>query len=152
MMSALCTELRPMQKADLPRVLEVESAAYSFPWTQQIFQDCLQVGYTARVLELDARIIGYGLMSIAADEAQLLNLCIHPDWQGHGYGQQILKHFIELAKQKNAQSIFLEVRTSNQTAINLYHKIGFNQVGLRKQYYRNGTKEREDALIFAMEL
>ena len=152
MMSALCPELRPMQTTDLPMVLEIESAAYSFPWTQQIFKDCLQVGYTGRVLELDSRIIGYGLMSVAAREAQILNLCIHPNWQGHGYGQQILKHLIELAKQKNAQSIFLEVRTSNQTAMNLYHKMGFNQVGLRKNYYLNGTKGREDGLIFAMEL
>jgi ribosomal-protein-alanine N-acetyltransferase len=142
-----------MQKSDLPRMLEIERAAYSFPWTPQIFKkNCLRVGYTARVLELDSSIIGYGLMSVVAREAQLLNLCLHPNWQGYGYGPQILKHLIELAQQKNAQSLFLEVRTSNKIAINLYHKIGFNQVGIRKRYYLNGAKGQEDGLIFAMEL
>ena len=143
--------LRPMQENDLPKVMQIEKAAYPFPWTLRLFKDCLQVGYTASVLELE-HLIAYGLMSIAADEAQILNLCVHPDWQTCGYGRYLLKHLLKLAKQKRAKSVFLEVRPSNEAAIHLYHQTGFNQIGVRKRYYPNGDKGREDALIFAMEL
>ena len=85
------TRLRPMQEDDLATVLEIETAAYPLPWTKQIFRDCLHVGYNAWVLELDDQIVGYGLMSIAAGEAHILNLCVHPHLQRCGYGGQILK-------------------------------------------------------------
>jgi len=143
--------LRPMQENDLPRVMEIERAAYPFPWTLRLFKDCLRMGYNASVLELE-HLIGYGLMSVAAGEAQILNLCVHPDWQGCGYGRYLLEHLLDLARQKEVKSVFLEVRFSNEAAIHLYHQTGFNQIGVRKRYYPNGEKGREDALIFAMEL
>jgi ribosomal-protein-alanine N-acetyltransferase len=143
---------RPLQEADLLNIIKIETATYAFPWTLQIFKDCLRVGYIAQVLEFNAQIRGYGIMSIAAGEAQLFNLCVDPKWQGHGYGELILKHLRILAKQKQAHAMFLEVRLSNQVAINLYHKIGFNQIGRRKRYYPVHNKKREDALIFALEL
>lgn len=147
---AFKTRLRPMQAADLPTVLEIEMAAYPLPWSQQNFRDCLRVGYQAWVLELDYQIVGYGLMSIAASEAHLLNLCVHPHFQRCGYGRRILKQLLKIAKQHQTDTVFLEVRTSNQAAINLYQHMGFNQVGLRKNYYPNGNNKREDALIFAL--
>lgn len=146
-----CPQLRPMQEADLPRVIEIERAAYPFPWTLRLFHDCLRVDYNAKVLELEL-MIGYGIMSVAAGEAQILNLCIHPDWQACGYGRQILEHLLDIARQKEVISVFLEVRSSNETAIHLYHKTGFNQIGVRNGYYPNGDKGREDAHIMAMDL
>ena len=145
-------QLRPLQEIDLSTILEIETTAYAFPWTRQMFKDCLRVGYIAEVLELENQIRGYGIMSVAAGEAQLFNLCVQPKWQGYGYGQLILKHLIILAQRKKAQSLFLEVRISNQVAINLYHKIGFNQIGVRKRYYLAQNNKREDGLIFALEL
>jgi len=144
--------LRPMGEVDLPSVMEIEKAAYRFPWTLSIFEDCLRVGYSATVLELDESLVGYGIISVAAGEAHLFNLCIHPELQHCGYGRRILKHLLALAQQKGAQSVFLEARSSNQAAIALYHKMGFNQIGVRKRYYLNGDKGREDGLIFALEL
>ncbi len=147
-----CVRLRSMQEADLPTVMKIETTAYRFPWTLQIFKDCLRVGYSARVLELDYSLIGYGVMSMAAGKAHILNLCLHPELQQCGYGRRILKDLLALAKRKNVKSVFLEVRQSNQAAINLYHKAGFNQIGVRKKYYPKGDKGQEDGLIFAMEL
>ncbi len=146
------TRLRTMQEADLSVVVEIEIAAYPFPWTKQIFHDCLRVGYHAWVLELDYNLVGYGMMSMAANEAHILNLCVHPSFQRCGYGRRILNHLLKLAKQKQVEIIFLEVRPSNQAAINLYQQIGFNQVGMRKKYYPNGDQDREDALILALTL
>lgn len=146
------TRLRPMQEADLATVLEIETAAYPLPWSKQIFRDCLRVGYNAWVLELDYQIVGYGLMSIAAGEAHILNLCVHPHFQRCGYGQQILKQLLKIAKHHHADTVFLEVRPANQAAIKLYQQLGFNQVGLRKGYYPTTQKQREDALILALAL
>jgi len=143
---------RPMQYIDLSTVMEIETIAYPFPWTLQNFKDRLRMGYIAKVLELDDKLTGYGIISVAADEAQILNICVHPNQQRHGYGQLILKYLLGLASFQAAKSVFLEVRISNQTAINLYQKNGFNQIALCKDYYPNGKKGREDALIFALEI
>ncbi len=147
---AFKTRLRPMQETDLPTILEIEMAAYPLPWSKQNFRDCLRVGYQAWVLELDYQIVGYGLISIAAGEAHLLNLCVHPHFQCCGYGRRILKQLLKIAKQHQTDTVFLEVRTSNQAAINLYQQMGFNQVGLRKNYYPKENNKREDALILAL--
>ncbi len=145
--------IRSMQYADISTVMDIETIAYSFPWTQQNFKDCLRTGgYSVKVLELNSSLVGYGIMLVAANEAQILNLCVKPNMQHRGYGRQILNQLLEYAKQKCAKSVFLEVRVSNKIAVNLYHKSGFNQIGLRKNYYPNGKNEREDALILALEI
>jgi len=144
-------QMRPMQAADLARIMDIEMLAYPFPWTLSLFKDCLRVGYTAEILAFE-QIIAYGLMSIAAGEAQILNLCVDPKWQSCGYGRQMLERLLDIANLKGVQSVFLEVRISNQAAIHLYDKIGFKQIGVRRAYYRNGDKEREDALVLAMEM
>ncbi len=144
--------IRSMQYADISTVMDIETIAYSFPWSQQNFKDCLRTGYGALILELNGGLVGYGIMSVGADEAQILNLCVKPNMQQRGYGRQILNQLLECAKQKRAKSIFLEVRVSNNAAINLYHQSGFNQISLRKNYYPNGKNGREDALILALEI
>jgi [ribosomal protein S18]-alanine N-acetyltransferase len=138
-----------MQDRDLSTVMAIETAAYSFPWTLQNFKDSLQVGYRAKVLELDDHLIGYGLMSIGAGEANILNLCVHPNHQRYGHGRRILKHLLALAKQEEVTTVFLEVRASNHAAIQLYLQTGFNQVGIRKGYYTKDQNQKEDGLILA---
>jgi ribosomal-protein-alanine N-acetyltransferase len=138
-----------MQESDLPTVMAIETAAYPFPWTLQNFKDSLQVGYRAKVLELDDHLIGYGLMSIGAREANILNLCVHPNYQRSGNGRRILKHLLALAKKEEVTTVFLEVRTSNHAAVQLYLQTGFNQVGIRKDYYIQGKNQKEDGLILA---
>jgi ribosomal-protein-alanine N-acetyltransferase len=143
--------LRPMREADLDAVLEIELRAYPFPWTRGIFRDCLHADYPAWVLLQDARVIGYGVLSIAADEAHLLNVCAAPEVQGHGHGRRLLRALVQVARARGVQRLFLEVRPSNTPAIALYDSEGFNEIGRRPRYYpaRNG---REDALVMAMEL
>lgn len=155
-MSAVCVEplinLRPMQLGDLTAVMDIEKVAYPFPWTFNIFRDCLQVGYRAWVLEQERQVIGYGLMIIAAGEAHVLNICVHPQRQQCGFGRYILEHLLAVARQGAVDTVFLEVRPSNQIAFNLYTRSGFNQVGIRRKYYPGVNGQREDALILAMTL
>lgn len=147
----LLPTLRPMTEADLAEVTRIEAAAYEFPWTLGIFRDCLRAGYHAWVLARPGTIYGYGLLSVAAGEAHLLNLCIDPARQGEGHGRRLLARMLDLARWHRAERIFLEVRPSNAVAIRLYHQTGFNEIGRRPNYYpaRGG---REDALVMAMEL
>ena len=137
-----------MEQEDLEQVMDIEELCYSHPWTEGIFSDCLRVGYCCWVMELDGDIIGYGVMSIAAGEAHILNICILPDFQGRGLGRKILARLLSLAKDHNVDTVFLEVRITNRVAQVLYESEGFNEIGQRNGYYpaENG---REDALVFA---
>lgn len=148
---ALPAVLRPMQVDDLAQVAEVESAAYEFPWTRGIFRDCLSAGYNAWVLASGIRVIGYGILSVAAQEAHLLNLCVAPAEQGQGHGRRLLGRMLDLARWHDAQRVFLEVRPSNPRAMLLYQYAGFNEVGRRPGYYPS-HRGREDAIVMALEL
>ena len=151
-MSAVLNEpalaFRPMHPADLTQVMEIERRSYPFPWTRLIFSDCLHAGYSCRVCEQQGIIQGYGILSIAAGEAHLLNLCVRPETQRQGVGEKMLVHLVSLARRHNAEIIFLEVRQSNAAARRLYDKAGFNELGNRKDYYP-AEDGREDALILA---
>lgn len=148
---AVALSMRPMREADLDPVMEIERRAYPFPWTPGIFRDCLQAGYPSWVLLQRDRIIGYGVVSIAADEAHVLNVCVEPEAQGRGHGRQLVRALVRIARGHGARRLFLEVRPSNPHAIALYHDEGFNEIGRRPRYYpaRDG---REDAIVMAMEL
>lgn len=143
--------LRPMREDDLVAVHAVEERAYEFPWTLGIFRDCLRSDYPAWVLEEGGLIVGYVLMSVAAGEAHILNVCIAPEHQGRGLGRKLVRAILHVARGRAAERVFLEVRPSNVGAIALYHDEGFNEIGRRPRYYpaRDG---REDAIVMAMEL
>ena len=140
--------LRLMVPADVDAVLAIEQAAYDFPWTEGILRDCLRVGYSCWVLERRDRIVGYLILSVAAGEAHLLNLCVHPECRRQGLGRRLLEHALEVAGRLGADTLYLEVRVSNAAAIALYREYGFNEIGVRRGYYpaRGG---REDALVMA---
>jgi len=143
------TEIRPMQPSDLKSVAAVERAAYAFPWSLGIFRDCLLAGYHCVVLEVGKTVTGYGIMSIAAAEAHLLNLCVHPSAQRLGYGRQLLNALILKAEDADVERIFLEVRPSNHIALRLYQSIGFEQIGIRPAYYQ-AERGREDAVVLSV--
>lgn len=147
----LLIQFRAMRYADLPQVLAIETNAYPFPWTENIFRDCIRIGYRCRLLEVDGVIEAYGVLSVGVNEAHVLNLCVRVESQGRGLARRMLKHLLEVARVNRAQTIFLEVRPSNATALNLYRSMGFCEIGLRRGYYPN-TKGREDALVMAMSL
>ena len=142
---------RPMQPDDLEAVAAIELAAYPFPWTHGIFSDCLKAGYDCWVLARPGEIIGYGILSAAAREAHILNVCVAPSEQRKGYGRRIVLRLIDLARWHRAERVFLEVRPSNPRAITLYDAMGFNEIGRRPNYYP-AKRSREDAIVMAMEL
>jgi ribosomal-protein-alanine N-acetyltransferase len=144
--------MRPMAKGDLPQVMAIEEAVYPFPWTLGIFQDCLRVGYCCWVLTIDNQVIGYGVMSVVIDESHILNICINPKQQGKGLGMKLLRRLLKIARQHGAETAYLEVRRSNRVAIDLYQKLGFVEIGLRRNYYPERNQSREDALVMSVEL
>lgn len=144
--------VRPMVRSDLGTVSRIEKRAYEFSWNRGLFKDCLNAGYCCQVLEQAGEVVGYGILSVALDEAHLLNLCIAPDWQGRGLATRLLWHIIELARVYGARTLFLEVRPSNERALRLYTRAGFCEVGNRRDYYPAARGRREDALIMARQL
>jgi len=144
-------QLRDMQESDVPAVLAIEREAYEFPWSEGILRDCFKYGYTCKVYESAEGIIGYGIISIGANECHFLNICIAPALQRHGHGARLVAQLLQVARQKRARTALLEVRVSNTAAFRLYDKMGFNEIGVRKGYYP-ARVGREDALVLAREL
>ena len=143
---------RPMTPADLPSVSGIETCAYRFPWSEQVFRSCLRAGYLCRVAAEGNRVRGYGILSLAANEAHLLNLCIDPPEHGRGWGGWLLRHLFGIARIRNAERMFLEVRPSNRPAVRLYEGHGFVLVGTRRGYYPAASGGREDARVYALSL
>lgn len=145
--------IRPMQLQDLSAVMELELRAYPNPWTEGIFADCLQAGYSAWVLYGEAdRLVGYALMSLAAGEGHVLNICVAPSLQGQGHGQRLLAHLIHIARHASTEVLFLEVRISNLRATALYTAAGFKAIGRRPGYYPCPDGQREDADVYSLTL
>ena len=136
---------------DVPEIMQIEESIYSHPWTEGIFGDCIRVGYPCWVYRENNEILAYGLVSVAANEAHILNLCVSPHAQGRGLGKRMLHKMMQLAEARDADCIFLEVRVSNNIAQNLYEQEGFNHIGVRKAYYPS-SEGREDALVYAKAL
>ncbi|MEX0734532.1 MAG: ribosomal protein S18-alanine N-acetyltransferase [Steroidobacteraceae bacterium] len=143
--------LRPMTPADLPRVAALERESYVFPWNDQIFADCLRVGYHCVVVETAEGVSGYGVLSMGAGEAHVLNVCISEGLRRRGIGRGLLFALLGHARDRGIRDAFLEVRRSNRAAIALYHDLGFECVGQRRGYYQ-AQDGREDALVYRLEL
>lgn len=143
--------LRPMRFGDVEAVLSIEHRIYAFPWTLGNFRDSLSAGYSCWTCDFCDQPIGYGIMMLAAGEAHLLNLGIANDWQGQGLGRKFLRHLIDIARQDRADMMFLEVRPSNKRAIQLYLSEGFDEIGMRRNYYP-AANGREDAVLMARAL
>ena len=142
---------RPMREADLDEVLSIEREAYDFPWSREIFRDCLRVGYSCRVLESDGAVNAYGMLQIAAGKSRLLNLCVRRKLHRRGLGRRLLTLLIEVARSHHTDAVLLEVRPSNAAARRLYNSMGFTKVGASRGYYPARTG-REDAVILALAL
>ena len=136
---------------DLALVSDIERRSYDFPWSHGVFRDCLLAGYQCMVLERGGRVAGYGILSIAAGEAHILNLCVDPNFRAHGYGELLLDAILLRARAAEVREVFLEVRPSNLTALALYRKKGFHKVARRPAYYQ-ATDGREDAAVLAKKL
>jgi ribosomal-protein-alanine N-acetyltransferase len=143
--------IRPMMEIDLADIATIEQKSYAFPWSENIFRDCLRVGYTCRALDMAGQIIGYGVMSLGAGEAHILNVCVRDEFRNLGFGRRLLEHLLERATAAGVSEAFLEVRPSNLAAIRLYQRLGFDQIGIRRGYYQ-APDGREDAIVLKREL
>jgi len=144
-------EFRAMRVEDLDQVASIEISAYEYPWTHGIFRDCLRAGYNCWVLAHGIEVIAYGVLTVAAGEAHVLNVCVAQDHQSTGHGKRLMQRLIDLARWHRAERMFLEVRPSNTRAMGLYDRIGFNEIGRRPNYYPD-RRGREDAIVMAIEL
>jgi [ribosomal protein S18]-alanine N-acetyltransferase len=143
--------IRPMTEADVTGVVRLERASYQFPWSEGIFRDCLRVGYICRVVICGDELIGYGVMSVGAGEAHILNLCIDAGFRCQGIGRRMLAYLLDRGAAAGMTEAFLEVRPSNTAAIRLYLSLGFDQVGMRRGYYQ-AVGGREDAAVLKLSL
>lgn len=147
----LPAEFFPMNERDLDAVAALEASLQVFPWSRGNFADSLSAGHSVWVLRLGGDLVGFSVLMSVIDEAHLLNIGVGRAYQGQGYGARMLRHAMECARLGGAAKLFLEVRPSNERAVELYRHFGFRQIGLRKGYYP-AVLGREDGLVFDKEL
>ena len=144
--------LIPLQPEWLDRVVAVEAAAYTHPWTPGNFRDALASGYQAQMLVRGDRLLGYYVAMQVLDEVHLLNITVAPDAQGQGCARLLLETLDHWSRLQSAKWLWLEVRASNTRARAIYERHGYRQVGERKRYYPVHHGERETAIIMSMPL
>ncbi len=138
-----------MTAADVDAVHEIEVACFKTPWSRASILHDVTENQCARyvVLRDGDRAIAYAGVWFILDEGHITNIAVHPDYRGRGLGERVARGMIQLAADSGMVWMTLEVRRSNKVAQNLYHKLGFIDVGYRKRYYENS----EDALVMALE-
>ncbi|THU01524.1 ribosomal-protein-alanine N-acetyltransferase [Lampropedia puyangensis] len=137
-----------MSAADLEKVMVLEQASHSHPWSQGNFRDSLQTpGFYLPMLLKDQRLLGYLVAMAGFEEAHLLNITVDPLLRGKGFGQCLMQVLDVWAVQHGAQQIWLEVRQSNTNAQGLYRKMGYEQVAIRKDYYPLNAQQKEHAVV-----
>ena len=148
----LLVQLRPMLEDDLATVVATEQAAYGHPWTLGNFRDALKAGYAAYRLDAGEQLVGYLVAMKVIDEVHLLNITVAPAFQRQGWAACLMQALSLWAKAQGAVCLWLEVRESNERALKLYKVFGFQQVGLRKDYYPASRTARESAVVMSMPL
>lgn len=142
---------REMVEQDIPSVVAIEEEAFATPWTVEIFEHEMNGNAYAHYIVAveEEEVIGHCGMWIVLDECHITNVAVRKRLRGHGIGEKLMFEAIELCKEMNVKLMTLEVRMSNHTAQNLYRKLGFQDGGIRKNYY---TDDRENALVMWVEL
>ena len=135
----------PMQEQDLPEVLAIENVSYPRPWSRTHFLDELSSSYAFPLVAFDHHgcLVGYICPMLLLDEGHILNVAVHHNCRGRGVGELLVRRVLDDCQGGGAETVTLEVRTSNTAARSLYRRIGFEETGLRKRYYENG----EDAIL-----
>ncbi|MFL6517137.1 MAG: ribosomal protein S18-alanine N-acetyltransferase [Bacillus sp. (in: firmicutes)] len=142
---------RNMREEDIDQILEVEHASFTTPWSREAFYNELHNNRFAVyiVLEENNKILGYCGAWIVIDEAHVTNVAVLPQFRGRKLGEAILKEMMSVAREMGAKSMTLEVRVTNHVAQSLYRKLGFQNGGIRKNYY---SDNQEDGLVMWVKL
>ena len=142
--------IQRMSKEDVEKVARLEEICFSDPWSKETFTEELQLKLAIPfVVKLEEKVVGYTCLWHLEDQLEVANFAVSPDYRSKGIGEKLMKRILSEAKERACKSIILSVRESNKTAINLYTKFGFVEVGRRKKYYRLPT---EDALTMVKTL
>ena len=136
-------------KEDLDEVVKIENSCHLTPWTHKNFTDSYDAKNLFKVLKNKTNIIGYYIALFASDDCELLNITVKPEIQKKGFGQLMLRDIFDECRKANIANIFLEARRSNALAIRLYENNGFNEVGVRSNYYQN-KDGKEDAILMGL--
>jgi len=141
--------LLPMVVADIDEVFALEQSVFPHPWSRANFVDSLSSGYDAWVLREpnEGLLAGYFLVMYAVDEAHLLDVAVSGARHGTGLGRFLLDRIAARSREKGMASILLEVRPSNERALQVYERYGYTQIGRRKGYYPAHEGKREDAIV-----
>ncbi len=138
-------QIRRMMQDDLIQVCEIENKTFSDPWSEKSFADSMNKQENIYlVVDEDGQISGYcGLWGVAG-EGQICNVAVRETARNRGIAKAMLKEMMRLGDEAGLTAYTLEVRVSNAPAIKVYHSLGFENAGVRKNFY---TKPQEDALI-----
>ncbi|MGI9648611.1 MAG: ribosomal protein S18-alanine N-acetyltransferase [Acidimicrobiia bacterium] len=135
--------LRPLEEQDLDAVLAVEAVSFVQPWSRRLFIDELAQPSRRYVVADDAgTLCGYGGIMLIGEEATVLTVAVAPGYREQGVASLVLMDLVQVARRHNVRHLTLEVRESNQPALELYRKFGFEPAGIRKGYYAT-----EDAVV-----
>ena len=138
-----------MTAEHVPQVAQLEKICFADPWSELSISLELTNVWSYWVVALDGdTVVGYVGSQSSIDEADIMNVAVHPDYRRQGIAEKLINTLIADLKKRGCHALLLEVRVSNTPAITLYEKLGFVQVGCRKNYYRN---PKEDALILRKE-
>jgi len=138
--------IRPAVGGDLETIAAIERASYPNPWRLKTFASLLRQR-RARVLVAEGdsgEVVGYAVFWWVMEQAELANIAVTSESRGQGFGAALLDRVLAEARERGVESLFLEVRASNQSARRLYVSRGFAQISIRRGYYQN---PREDALV-----
>lgn len=147
---------RPMTEADIPAVLAMEQAACLHPvhaWSDDNYRSSMRAGYWVRV-RCDGgsgRVLAVCVAMDGVDEVHLLNIAVDRSLHGQGVARSLLASLYDRCRQRQAQTLWLEVRPSNTPARALYEREGFVQIGVRKNYYP-ASQGREDAIVMKRDI
>jgi len=142
--------IEPMAEHHIDQIVEIEKVSFPTPWHKRIFE--LELGKPRSlhsVCMTDDKVVGYLISWMLYDEIHILNVAVHPEYRRHGIAKKLIDYTIDHFSKKGANTVILEVRTSNIAAINLYEKMGFQVLRTRKRYY---TDTGEDALVMMLNL
>jgi len=143
-------ELRAMIAADIEAVTQIEQASYSVPWTEQTFRGLVDRLDTDALSALcEEVVVGFAVAWSVGDQAELGNVAVAKDWRSRGVGERIVREVVTRLARRGVKEIFLEVRVSNRAARRLYERLGFVEIGRRRNYY---VRPSEDAIVMRKRL
>jgi len=141
-------EIRPMRPGDLADVMRIERTSFTMPWRESTFRALMRRPTASlSVAERGGAVVGFSVVWFAADEAELGDLAVDPDWRRRGVAAALLARVVQECSARRTRALYLEVRESNAAARALYERAGFELVGRRRAYY---TAPREDACVMRL--